>query len=59
MLVRLQRLLSPEPAALFRLLNKPPSWIAAADLQSLVILAMVSALAGLGVFLIVRGTRES
>jgi zinc transporter len=35
MLVRLQRLLSPEPAALFRLLNKPPAWIAASDLQKL------------------------
>jgi zinc transporter len=27
MLVRLQRLLAPEPAALFRLLNRPPDWI--------------------------------
>lgn len=26
-LVRLQRLLAPEPAALFRLLNHPPSWL--------------------------------
>src|SRR5262245_20924170 len=26
-LVRLQRLLAPEPAALFRLLNKPPAWL--------------------------------
>ena len=26
-LVRLQRLLAPEPAALFRLLNRPPAWI--------------------------------
>jgi zinc transporter len=34
-LVRLQRLLVPEPAALFRLLNRPPSWIAADDLQDL------------------------
>ena len=34
-LVRLQRLLAPEPAALFRLLNKPPGWIAADDLQDL------------------------
>ncbi len=34
-LVRLQRLLVPEPAALFRLLNRPPSWINADDLQDL------------------------
>jgi zinc transporter len=34
-LVRLQRLLAPEPAALFRLLNKPPAWIAADDMQDL------------------------
>lgn len=34
-LVRLQRLLAPEPAALFRLLNRPPSWIADEDLQDL------------------------
>jgi len=34
-LVRLQRLLAPEPAALFRLLNRPPGWIADADLQEL------------------------
>ena len=33
LLVRLQRLLAPEPAALFRLLTKPPRWIAEADLQ--------------------------
>jgi zinc transporter len=26
-LVRLQRLLAPEPAALFRLLNRPPAWL--------------------------------
>jgi zinc transporter len=26
-LVRLQRLLAPEPAALFRLLNRPPAWM--------------------------------
>ncbi|HUO43560.1 MAG TPA: transporter [Burkholderiales bacterium] len=26
-LVRLQRLLAPEPAALFRLLNRPPAWV--------------------------------
>ncbi len=34
-LVRLRRLLAPEPAALFRLLNHPPGWIAAPDLQEL------------------------
>jgi zinc transporter len=34
-LVRLQRLLAPEPAALFRLLNRPPQWIAEADVQEL------------------------
>ncbi len=28
LLVRLQRLLAPEPAALFRLLTRPPTWIA-------------------------------
>jgi zinc transporter len=35
LLVRLQRLLAPEPAALFRLLQKPPPWIAEEDLQDL------------------------
>ncbi|HQW30235.1 MAG TPA: transporter [Verrucomicrobiales bacterium] len=35
LLVRLQRLLAPEPAALFRLLNRPPGWIVDADLQGL------------------------
>ncbi len=35
LLVRLQRLLAPEPAALFRLLQKPPPWIAAADTEAL------------------------
>jgi zinc transporter len=35
LLVRLQRLLAPEPAALFRLLTKPPQWIAEGDLQEL------------------------
>jgi zinc transporter len=35
LLVRLQRLLAPEPAALFRLLNKPPAWIVENDLQEL------------------------
>ena len=34
-LVRLQRLLAPEPAALFRLLNRPPSWLSEIDLQDL------------------------
>jgi zinc transporter len=34
-LVRLRRLLAPEPAALFRLLNQPPAWIAKDDLQDL------------------------
>ena len=34
-LVRLRRLLAPEPAALFRLLNHPPEWIARVDLQEL------------------------
>jgi len=34
-LVRLQRLMAPEPAALFRLLQRPPSWIAEPDLQDL------------------------
>ncbi|MFT4175240.1 MAG: transporter [Luteolibacter sp.] len=34
-LVRLQRLLAPEPAALFRLLNKPPEWICSGDQQEL------------------------
>jgi len=34
-LVRLQRLLAPEPAALFRLLQRPPTWIVESDLQEL------------------------
>jgi zinc transporter len=34
-LVRLQRLLAPEPAALFRLLSKPPDWIPDEDVQEL------------------------
>jgi zinc transporter len=29
--VRLQRLLAPEPAALFRLLQRPPSWVSELD----------------------------
>jgi zinc transporter len=35
MLVRLQRLLAPEPAAFFRLLSQPPDWIAEKELQNL------------------------
>ena len=34
-LVRLQRLLAPEPAAFFRLLNRPPDWISPDELQNL------------------------
>lgn len=34
-LVRLQRLLAPEPTALFRLLNRPLDWITREDLQDL------------------------
>jgi zinc transporter len=34
-LVRLQRLLAPEPAALFRLLKQPPPWMASDDLDDL------------------------
>jgi zinc transporter len=34
-LVRLQRLLAPEPAALFRLLSRPLEWLSEADLQDL------------------------
>src|ERR1700761_3011928 len=34
-LVRLQRLLAPEPAALFRLLNRPPTWLSEDDLADL------------------------
>lgn len=34
-LVRLQRLLAPEPGALFRLLRLPPPWIAAQDLDGM------------------------
>ena len=34
-MVRLQRLLAPEPGALFRLLRQPPPWIAAHDLDEL------------------------
>ncbi|MFZ6819150.1 transporter [Undibacterium sp. Ji22W] len=35
LLVRLQRLLAPEPAALFRLLQKPPGWMADNDVHDL------------------------
>jgi zinc transporter len=34
-LVRLQRLLAPEPAALFRLLQRPPAWVGENDIQEL------------------------
>lgn len=34
-LVRLQRLLAPEPTALFRLLNRPPEWISTHDVEDL------------------------
>ena len=34
-LVRLQRLMAPEPAALFRLLQRPTSWMKEADIQDL------------------------
>jgi len=34
-LVRLQRLLAPEPAALFRLLNRPPPWVTGEDASEL------------------------
>ncbi len=34
-LVRLQRLLAPEPAAMFRLLKKPPHWILDDDLEDI------------------------
>ncbi|HSW18730.1 MAG TPA: transporter [Ramlibacter sp.] len=35
LLVRLQRLLAPEPASLFRLLQHPPAWVSAIDVQDL------------------------
>jgi zinc transporter len=35
MLVRLQRLLAPEPAAFFRLLSRPPDWIIEKEIQNL------------------------
>lgn len=34
-LVRLQRLMAPEPTALFRLLNRPPAWVGRDDVQDL------------------------
>src|SRR5262245_8871782 len=34
MLIRLQRLPAPEPAAFIRLLNRPPGWIWEEDLQN-------------------------
>ena len=34
-LVRLQRMLAPEPAALFRLLSRPPAWFGEDDAQDL------------------------
>jgi zinc transporter len=34
-LMRLQRLLAPEPAALFRLLSRPPGWLGDVDLGEL------------------------
>lgn len=34
-LVRLQRLMAPEPSALFRLLQRPPAWMTEADVQDL------------------------
>jgi zinc transporter len=34
-LVRLQRLLAPEPAAMFRLLSRPPAWLSEDDLADL------------------------
>ena len=35
LMVRLQRLLTPEPSALARVLSRPPSWMTADDLQQL------------------------
>lgn len=34
-LVRLQRVLAPEPGSVFRLLARPPAWLSAEDVQSL------------------------
>ena len=35
LMVRLQRLLTPEPSALARVLSRPPEWMSAHDLQQL------------------------
>ncbi|GAA3891718.1 transporter [Gibbsiella dentisursi] len=35
LLLRFQRLLAPEPASLFRLLNRPPAWLSREGLQDL------------------------
>ncbi len=35
LLVRLRRLLAPEPASLFRLLQHPPQWMSVSDVQAL------------------------
>jgi len=35
LMVRLQRLLAPEPGALLRMLGNPPAWVSAADVQQL------------------------
>ncbi|WKB51821.1 transporter [Eleftheria terrae] len=35
LMVRLQRLLAPEPGALLRLLGNPPAWVSAEDVQQL------------------------
>lgn len=35
LMVRLQRLLAPEPSSLLRLLGNPPPWVSAADIQHL------------------------
>jgi len=35
LLVRLERLLAPEPASLFRLLSRPPAWVGERELQNL------------------------
>jgi zinc transporter len=35
LLIRLQRLLAPEPSALFRLLNRPPDWMSEQDVLEL------------------------
>ena len=35
LMVRLQRLLAPEPGSLLRLLGNPPSWVSTADIQDM------------------------